>query len=144
MHCEWLTEEEILARAPNGKSKLSRFFNNRAEIEAENFANHGGEYFDPSYTQIDRIIEESFTAIPQGHSPSAAALAGAPPGMIRSYLVKWSQLPYSQSTWEVYDDIAHDENKIALYKRFNHYIPLPVCFTIAFCWTLFLFFLSCL
>lgn len=58
LHCEWITEEDILTMGKAGKNKLNRFnrmFEKKvAELEADE--DDDTHYFDPSYLEVDKIL----------------------------------------------------------------------------------------
>ena len=64
-----------------------------------------GEFFNPEYVEVDRVLEKSVTTDP------------ATDEEVTYYLVKWCSLPYEDSTWELEQDV--DVVKIDQFIRFN-------------------------
>ena len=60
LHCEWITEEDILSMGKTGKNKLNRF--NRSfekkmlEGDVNNIYDDDVQLFDPSYLEVDKIL----------------------------------------------------------------------------------------
>lgn len=104
-HCEWLTIEEVESRfGENGINRCNRFQNKRVEVEEENEALWGGEPFDPSFQEVERVI--------------AKTISDENGARVVKYLVKWSELPYSECTWETPEYVG-DQAKISEFIRFN-------------------------
>ena len=62
-----------------------------------------GEYFNPDYVEVDRVLEMSITQ--EGE------------GQVTYYLVKWCALPYEDSTWELEQDVPRP--KIDAFLKFR-------------------------
>ena len=67
-----------------------------------------GEYFNPDYVEVDRVLEMSVTEDPES-------------GETTYYLVKWCALPYEDSTWELEQDVPRP--KIEAFLRFKDLPP---------------------
>lgn len=84
VHCEWISEEEMLGES-NGASRIKRFLSK--PLSMRHYSDK--HIFNPEYTQIDRIIhgwehpDETDNSV-----------------MTASYLIKWTGLPYDETTWE--------------------------------------------
>ena len=63
------------------------------------------EYFNPDYTEVDRVLDESVVKDPVTNEN------------VTHYLVKWQSLPYEDSTWELEKDV--DNMKIDAYRKFK-------------------------
>eukprot|EP01083_Nonionella_stella_P192365 711145_1 len=102
LHCEWGTEQQILHRF--GKIRVQRKIQswNRQRDDYENKCAllWGGEPFDPSFSEVDRICD-------------CIEVEG-----VKKYYVKWMGLSYSCCTYETTQDID-DEDKIKQYEKWN-------------------------
>lgn len=96
LHVEWITASQILSQ-PGGKTKLARF--NRL-YTPESFIHLDGEYFNPEYCLVDRILDNCTLK------------------KRKCYFVKWKGLPYVDSTWE-YEESIKDKAAIQRYYRFK-------------------------
>eukprot|EP00668_Euglena_longa_P014067 GGOE01018036.1.p1 GENE.GGOE01018036.1~~GGOE01018036.1.p1 ORF type:complete len:1311 (+),score=404.66 GGOE01018036.1:568-3933(+) len=108
--CSWLTEEEVMEA--RGGPKLKHFLQRQGlalplleEVEGAEEADE--MYFDPQYTEVDRVIAED-EDLEMGQT---------------IYLVKWKGLPYDQCTWEPKDNISDAQDAIHLYERRNQLRP---------------------
>eukprot|EP00586_Coscinodiscus_wailesii_P016255 CAMPEP_0172518994 /NCGR_PEP_ID=MMETSP1066-20121228/291146_1 /TAXON_ID=671091 /ORGANISM="Coscinodiscus wailesii, Strain CCMP2513" /LENGTH=599 /DNA_ID=CAMNT_0013301491 /DNA_START=144 /DNA_END=1943 /DNA_ORIENTATION=- len=67
LHCSWEVEEDLLEQVENSKQHISNFFRksrNGYFYDADERAD--GDYFDPSFTQIERILEIVEPELEQG------------------------------------------------------------------------------
>lgn len=119
LHVSWETQADILEQIPQAKTYLSTFFRkaqNGILLSADD--RNDGDYFDPAYTQIGRILEVAF----EGKHPKTweEELATTPEqlgivldlkskqfemGTGRQFLIKWEGLNYSESSWEFERDL---------------------------------------
>ncbi|KAL7559116.1 hypothetical protein ACA910_017527 [Epithemia clementina (nom. ined.)] len=115
LHCSWETAKDLEDQIENAKTYLNTFF--RKSKDGFLFTPEqrcDGEYFDPAFTQIDRILELSG---PDGYVPGPpededkithdqlgiVADKTDPEyeeGLGRNFLVKWCNQPYSECTYE--------------------------------------------
>jgi SNF2 family DNA or RNA helicase len=84
IHTEWISEEEMLQES-SGSNRIKRFLS-KPLSERHYLENHP---FNPEYTQIERIVHG--WDHPDENDPSIQS---------SSYLIKWTNLPYSEATWE--------------------------------------------
>eukprot|EP00808_Paulinella_micropora_P023964 g38931.t1 len=135
MHCRWYTLKQLMQDTgeKSAKDKVKRFEKKWPELEAKQEELYGGEYFDPSYLNVDRIIAEKTVDIAEdawrnaleGQEDVASKDVGIVQNGMRKvpmYLVKWQRLSYSECTWEMATDIKN-EMKLAEFHRFNRFIP---------------------
>jgi len=118
LHCSWEKKDDLMEQVENPKTYLTMFFRK---------SDHGyyyspdermdGEYFDPGFVQIERILDIS---PPDGWSEKRKRLKGEDNdwGMIydpshpdyengtgRVFLVKWLNTAYSDATYEYERDL---------------------------------------
>jgi hypothetical protein len=126
LHVSWETQHDLIDQA-DAKTYLTTF--SRKEVNGLLYSPDercDGDYFDPSFTQVDRILsvqlpdywdkatkltveaEDSWDATSFG-----MILDKAHPkfdrGTGRQFLVKWGQLPYCESTYEFERDLIMNE-----------------------------------
>lgn len=126
LHCSWETEEDLLDQLENGKSYIQTFFRkSHGGVLFSADERCDGDYFNPAFTDIERILE---VAMPEG-SDSAIPTAeeedswskddfgmvhdkrdpGFEDGTGRQLLVKWADTPYFDSTYEFERDLIINE-----------------------------------
>jgi len=93
----WVGRDQIEEQR-NGTTKLERF--HRKHGYPEDFENLDGVFFNPSYSDVDRIIGESI--YPSGK---------------RIFFVKWKALGYDQCTWEFEDTLKEDQWAIDEFRK---------------------------
>ena len=133
LHVSWETETDLLEQA-DAKSYLTTFF--RKSVGGLLYSQDercDGDYFDPAFTQVERILE---VQLPEGWDD------GDPPrrdgdtydyGMImdradpsfdektgRQFLVKWGNLPYTECTYEFERDLVL--NEIEYVQQLNEFL----------------------
>ncbi len=119
LHVSWETQADLLDQIPQAKSYLSTFFRKAQQgILLSPEDRNDGDYFDPAYTQIGRILEVSF----DGKHPSTwdeeLATTSQDLGIVldlkskefevgtgRQFLIKWEGLNYAESSWEFERDL---------------------------------------
>jgi Chromo (CHRromatin Organisation MOdifier) domain len=126
LHCSWEAQSDIVEQVESGKTALSTFF--RKSINGVLYSADercDGDYFDPAFVQIERILEiqfpdsleklkltaedednydeASFRMIHDKNDPEFDAGTG------RQFLVKWANLPYSDGTYEFERDLIMNE-----------------------------------
>ncbi|VDN01887.1 unnamed protein product [Thelazia callipaeda] len=102
IHCEWKSQEELIAGDRRAAAKLKRFHQKRAQ----NSDQDEEEQFNSDFVVVERILD-------------ANKFDGKD-----FVLVKWKSLPYEDVTWEKMEIIPQD--KIEAYKQRNAYNPLKV------------------
>lgn len=127
LHCSWETQEDLVEQLENAKNYLSTFF--RKGVNGFLFSADercDGDYFDPSYVQVERIlevglpengtIEDNFGMIMDKSNPGYDAGTG------RQFLVKWGSTPYSDCTYEferdlIINEVDYEDQVAEFYKR---------------------------
>lgn len=109
LHCEWATEQHLL-KDKRIQQKIKRFKIKQAQ-RAHFFADIEEEFFNPDYTEVDRVLEVSFC---EDNDTGES---------VTYYLVKWCSLPYEDSTWELKEDV--DQSKIDEFEQLQAYRPDP-------------------
>ena len=102
LHAKWVSGVEILAEGLQGRHKMQRFLRKNPSPVADK----DEELFNPDFLTVDRII----AARPQ-EGPGAD-------GVTLEYLIKWCALPYSNATWELFDDFQ-DSSAVERFNSFN-------------------------
>lgn len=122
MHSSWETRDDLIDQVEGAKIYLSTFFRkseNGILFSADERCD--GDYFDPAYTQIDRILEvqfpadkdhPAFTAEDEDRYTSSdfgILMDKSNPeyedGTGRQFLIKWCHTPYSVCTYEFERDM---------------------------------------
>ena len=133
LHCSWESQDDLVAQVDNAKNYLTTFFRksvNGLLFDADERGD--GEFFDPSYVQIERVLEiaEEDDDEDDEDDEDAGGAAGAeedtanklPHGIImdkdhpdyesgtgRQFLIKWGNTQYSDSTYEFERDLILSE-----------------------------------
>jgi hypothetical protein len=122
MHCSWETQDDLIEQVEGAKTYLATFFRkseNGVLFSADERCD--GDYFDPAYIQIDRILEVQFPA-DEDHPAFAAEdedqytssdfgilMDKSNPeyedGTGRQFLIKWCHTAYSVCTYEFERDM---------------------------------------
>ncbi|KAF9281009.1 choline dehydrogenase 6 [Mortierella alpina] len=85
LHVEWVPRKKIEDGEHLGKNRVKKFME-------KNGQQSDYEFFNPSFVQVDRVIDEGELATPDGEIQIF-------------FLVKWKNTPYDGSTWELRDEI---------------------------------------
>lgn len=139
LHCSWETQNDLVEQVETAKTSLSTFFRkseNGLLFTADERCD--GDYFNPGYTQIERILEvqlpedgpsmtltaekedkytpDDFGIIMDKSDPDYEAGTG------RQFLIKWCNIPYHQSTYEferdlILNDVEYKDNLKAFLRR---------------------------
>jgi len=124
MHCSWESQQDLVEQVDGAKTYLTTFFRkseNGLLFTADERCD--GDYFDPAYVQIDRIVEAH---LPEGMSESKKRRADVDPieeygivldrndpnfeaGTGRQLLIKWKNTPYSSLSYEFERDLILNE-----------------------------------
>jgi hypothetical protein len=127
LHCSWETQEDLVEQLENAKNYLSTFF--RKSVNGFLFSADercDGDYFDPSYTQVERILEvelpENGTVDDNFGIVMDKSYPGYDAGTGRQFLVKWGSTPYSDCTYEferdlIMNEVEYEEQLEEFYKR---------------------------
>lgn len=150
LHVKWIHENEIKALHRKYKSMVQRFkqkvLSGKGDIQLSEDGEE--EFFDPRYTEVDRILAESTQVMDEGRAEDVADLEwfewlggrvkdqgsgmmdlltekersdrnmGKKRTIKKLFLIKWCELSYKDSTWEFEEDVQ-DDYKMALYHRRN-------------------------
>lgn len=107
IHCSWEVKEVLLEHTVNGKMQLENFHRIHGESGYRYDANDraGGEFFDPLFVNIDRILDiQRGGADDDDTLPVPVILDKSHPdyeaGTGCQFLIKWKNMPYSDSTYE--------------------------------------------
>ena len=116
LHNSWETEVDLIDQVDNAKNYLTTFFRkskNGLLFSADERCD--GDFFDPGYIQVDRIL--------QVHLPEDSANAennkygiildrthkDFESGTGRQFLIKWTNMSYSEATFEFERDLILNE-----------------------------------
>lgn len=126
LHSSWETQDDLVEQIDNAKSYLRTFF--RKSVEGFLFTPDercDGDYFDPSYTQIERILEVE--VYDQGKENNWGMIMDRnhpdyEEGTGRQFLVKWGSTAYDNNTYEferdlIINDIEYEPQLEAFFKR---------------------------
>jgi len=121
LHVSWETQADLLDQIPKAKTYLSTFFRKSVNgILLSQDDRKDGDYFDPGYTQIDRILESSYEKrkCPTSWEEELTTTQKTfdivldntdrerfEEGLGRQFLIKWEGLNYSDSSWEFERDL---------------------------------------
>jgi hypothetical protein len=123
LHVSWETQKDLIAETEKAKSYLATFF--RKSVNGLLFSQDercDGEYFDPAFTQVERVVDVDF----HGKLPkkSESEDESSPPdfgiifdrndpgyaeGLGRVLSVKWGNMAYSDQTEEYERDLILNE-----------------------------------
>jgi len=120
LHCSWETKEELLSEVNNARAYIATF--NRKNIDGYLFdidERADGEYFDPAYIQIDRILEVD---LPEKQDDRETPTEDNNWGMVmdpkdegydkatgRQFLVKWCNVSYDEMSYEFERDLITND-----------------------------------
>eukprot|EP00584_Thalassiosira_punctigera_P005019 CAMPEP_0172532664 /NCGR_PEP_ID=MMETSP1067-20121228/5630_1 /TAXON_ID=265564 ORGANISM="Thalassiosira punctigera, Strain Tpunct2005C2" /NCGR_SAMPLE_ID=MMETSP1067 /ASSEMBLY_ACC=CAM_ASM_000444 /LENGTH=2277 /DNA_ID=CAMNT_0013317209 /DNA_START=169 /DNA_END=7002 /DNA_ORIENTATION=+ len=115
LHCSWETERDMVEFCEGAKGRLSTFFR-KAEggLLYEPDERLDGDYFDPSWITIERILEVPEEDDPNDDEPTAEIILDVKDpnfedGTGRQFYVKWVNKSYSESTFEFERDLILNE-----------------------------------
>ena len=108
LHCQWLTEEELLRGDKRVGQKIRRFQQKqRGSSNCLDFCDE--DAFNPDYVEVDRVLDTS------SHTDPVTNIT------TKHYLVKWRSLPYEDCTWELESDV--DPKKVTDFEKWR--VPPP-------------------
>lgn len=127
LHCSWETQGDLVEQLETAKNYLSTFFRkseNGLLFSADERCD--GDYFDPAYTQVERILEVELPD--EGNSSNEYGMimdkshADYDSGTGRQFLIKWGSTPYSDCTYEferdlIVNEVDYEEHVEQFYKR---------------------------
>ena len=123
LHCSWETRDDLMDQVESAKSYLTTFFRKSMDgflYDADDRLD--GEFFDPAYVQIDRILEVNLPESMQGGRKKCRGGDGEDWGIVfdkshpdyeselgRQFLIKWGNSSYTESTYEYERDLILNE-----------------------------------
>jgi hypothetical protein len=124
LHVSWETEKDLLEQVEGAKTYLATFFRKSSQgllFDADERCD--GDYFDPAWTQVDRILEVQFPdTCPIKSVKDESTVTNEELGIVldvkspdyenglgREFLVKWGNTAYSESTYEYERDLILNE-----------------------------------
>ena len=130
LHCSWETEGDLIDQVDKAKTSLS-FFSRKSQdgVLFDSDERADGEYYDPSYIQIERILEviEPVMKIKDNLGPSKRSIktrqnvrqdfgiifdrnhSDYETGIGRQFLIKWKNTQYSNCKYEYERDLIINE-----------------------------------
>lgn len=135
LHCSWETEADLIEQIEGVKTAVTTFFrksHNGCLYTADERCD--GDYFDPAFVQIERIVE----VFDKNGTPTLAGVAKDEKddhdmifdrkdkkyeeGTGRQFLVRWMNTPYSEMTYEferdlIVNEVEYEDQLDAFFKR---------------------------
>ena len=120
MHCSWETRKDLRDLVEGSHSSLARFITKYPDgLALDANERCDGDFFDPAWVQVDRIMEVHFPeACPcqsvddedeVSHGDLGIVLDRADPdyesGLGRQFLIKWGNQPYTTCSYEFERDL---------------------------------------
>jgi len=129
LHTTWEDEEKLIALG--GKQRLLNFVRKWDDLTKWEVDDRGGEYFDPSYAEIERVYASKLDvdhkeAAEAGGDGSQSDEEGG--GTHTKYLCKWRNLQYSDSTWEKREAVVEsvgEEDAAVMLDMHERFCALP-------------------
>jgi len=128
LHCSWETQEDLKDQVDTAKTHLTNFF--RKSVNGYLFSADerlDGEYYDPGYVQVDRILEVTPPENAGPKDPDWGIIYDKnhedyESGTGRQFLIKWCNAPYAEISYEferdlIMMDVEYTEQVDALKKR---------------------------
>ena len=125
LHVSWETESDLLELVENAKNYLSTFFRKSSHgLLFSSDERCDGDYFDPGWTQVDRLLEVHFpdecpiksvknedkiTNDELGICLDKEDKEAFEEGLGRQFLIKWGNSQYTESTYEYERDLILNE-----------------------------------
>uniref|UniRef100_T1J482 DNA helicase n=1 Tax=Strigamia maritima TaxID=126957 RepID=T1J482_STRMM len=104
LHCDWKTQEELEKGDKRVIMKIKRY-KQKKQLSENIFEFLEEEPFNPDYVEVDRVLDMSETKDELANE------------VIKHYLVKWQQLSYEESTWELEEDV--EKVKVEQFLRYR-------------------------
>ncbi|PRP87395.1 chromodomain helicase hrp1 [Planoprotostelium fungivorum] len=108
VHCSWMKESEMTADGV-GKKRITRYWQNKNKAPTakvtEEFVVPEEDLVSSDYMEVEKVLDERVYLDDKGEE-------------LRTYLVKWKSLPYTECTWEN-EEVIGDPEKIREYERGN-------------------------
>ena len=100
---EWVPSSVLISKY-DARTRVNNFL--KRELREKELAeiNHPGEYFNPNYCKIDRIISHRELKISAGKISNTTD-ANSSYGNFE-FLVVWKSLPYTEATWEIISSLG--------------------------------------
>jgi hypothetical protein len=130
LHCSWETRHDLFEQTEAASLKFSTFerkaYENGGSLLYSPDERNDGDYFDPGFCQVDRILEVVDEENDNANNEHGMIFDKEDPnfddGTGRQFLVKWINLAYSESTYEferdlVLNDIEYKPDVEALFQR---------------------------
>ena len=155
LHVSWETEQDLMEFVEGAKIYLKTFFRKSQHgllFSADERCD--GDYYDPAWTQVDRILDVQFPAeCPTKSVKDEDTVTNDELGIVldkndpgfqngfgREFLVKWGNLGYTESSYEFERDLILNEvdYKDQL-KSFHTRRKIVSCIVVLFCFVLFCF-----
>lgn len=125
LHVSWETESDLLELVENAKNYLSTFFRKSSHgLLFSSDERCDGDYFDPAWAQVDRLLEVHFpdecpiksvknedkvTNDELGMCLDKEDKEAFEEGLGRQFLIKWGNSAYAESTYEYERDLILNE-----------------------------------
>ncbi|CAB9496158.1 CHD3-type chromatin-remodeling factor PICKLE [Seminavis robusta] len=137
MHVSWETEKDLTEQVEGAKTYLSTFFRKSHHgLLFDSDERCDGDYFDPAWTQVDRVLEVQFPedcpckAVKDEDKVTNEDLGiildkehpDFEVGLGREFLIKWGNAAYSEATYEyerdlILNEIDHKDQLKAFHNR---------------------------
>ena len=120
LHCSWETREDLVEYVDGSDATLARFNNKFGDgLAYDENERCDGDFFDPAWTQIDRVMEVHYPeACPCRSVKDEDTVTIEDLGIVlditkdnnatefgRQLLIKWGNEPYTSCTWEYERDL---------------------------------------
>ncbi|ESO96318.1 hypothetical protein LOTGIDRAFT_144072, partial [Lottia gigantea] len=109
LHCDWKTQKELEAKDKRILGKLKRYRLKKQQTNVFEM-NDEDEYFNPDYTEVDRVLDEQIAKDPATQQE------------MTYFLIKWRSMAYEDCTWELQQDV--DPKKVEDFRKFRT-LPSP-------------------
>ncbi|XP_050399765.1 chromodomain-helicase-DNA-binding protein 9 isoform X2 [Patella vulgata] len=109
LHCDWRTQKELEEKDKRILGKIKRFRQKKQQQNVFELNEDDEEYFNPDYTEVDRVLDEQIAKDPATQQE------------MTYFLVKWRSMAYEDCTWELQQDV--DPTKVESYRKFK--VPPP-------------------
>lgn len=127
LHCSWETQADLVQKLGNAKKYLSTFLRKRTtELHFCARDPDDRDYFDPSFTQVERILEVELPDKGDSNNNYGIIMKKShrnfDSGTGRQFLIKWKGLQYTDCTYEferdlITKEVAYEDQIHDFYKR---------------------------